>query len=367
MTTQPVPADVPRRPASFTRLDTMIVLGSALAALALTWIIFERLTLYSGALGFLLVSFALFAGIYWLVLRDVEDRIAATDRVMAVLVGSAAAVVLVALVSIVGLVVVKGLPGLRPSFFTETLEFVGPLDDASVGGLAHSIVGTLEQVAIAILLSVPLGITTAVFLNEVGGPLARPVRLFVDAMSGVPSIVAGLFIYAVWVVSLGRGFSGFAAGLALSVLMLPTVTRTAEEVLRLVPGGLREASLALGAAEWRTTWSVVLPTARSGLVTAAVLGVARAVGETAPLIMTSFGLSLFNADPFRGAQSSLPLAVFELVRSSASTQVQRAWTGALVLILTVLVLFVSARIIGSGRLRIPRLPRRPRAAEEEVT
>ena len=132
---------------------------------------------------------------------------------------------------IIGFIVVRGIGGITATFFTQDLATTGTLD--SGGGLAHALVGTLEQVAIAVVISVPLGVMTAVFLNEVKGPLVRPVRIFVDAMSGVPSIVAGLFIYAVWIVQFGHGFSGFAASLALAVLMLPTITRTAEEVLRL--------------------------------------------------------------------------------------------------------------------------------------
>jgi phosphate transport system permease protein len=173
--------------------------------------------------------------------------------------------------------------------------------------------------------------------------------MFVDAMSGVPSIVAGLFIYTVWLISLGNGGSGFAACLALSILMLPTVARTAEEVLRLVPGGLREASLAMGATEWRTVWSIVLPTARNGLITAVVLGIARVVGETAPLIMTSFGSTKLNANPFTGLQASLPLSVYQLLANPFAAQQQRAYAGAFVLVFLVLTLFTIARILGNRK------------------
>jgi len=179
------------------------------------------------------------------------------------------------------------------------------------------------------------------------------VRTIVNAMSGVPSIVAGLFIYAVWILQFHHTFSGFAASLALSILMLPTVTRTSEEVLRLVPDGLREASLALGAPEWRTTWSVVLPTARSGLITAVILGVARAVGETAPLIMTAFGSNSLNADAFSNPQQSLPLFVWQQYQLggglSGAGPLYRAWTGALVLIGLVLLLFSLARLVARSR------------------
>ncbi len=303
----------------------------------------------SGGLGFFLFWLVSFITIYWLLVRDAEGQLAAADKVASVIVGSAAVAVLAPLLLIVGFVVAKGAGALSTNFFTQTLETVGPLDDAAAGGAVHAIVGTLQQVGVAMLISVPLGIGAAVFLNEIGGPLARPVRLFVDAMSGVPSIVAGLFIYAVWIVQFDNGFSGLAAGFALSILMLPSVTRTAEEVLRLVPGGLREASLALGAPEWRTVWSVVMPTARAGLVTAVILGLARAVGETAPLIMTSFGSSVMNANPLSEPQESLPLFVFNQIRSPQAAQIDRAWTGALVLIALVVVLFVMARLVGGTR------------------
>jgi phosphate transport system permease protein len=219
---------------------------------------------------------------------------------------------------------------------------IGPSSPASQSGGLQAIVGTVEQVAIAMAISVPLGVLTAVYLNEVHGRLRRPVRIFVDAMSGVPSIVAGLFIYAVLVAGGGQ-FSGFAAAIALSILMLPTVTRTCEVVLRLVPDGLREASLAMGAPEWRTVWRVVLPTARSGIITAMILGVARVIGETAPLLMTSLGNPDLNLNPFRGPQASLPLASFKLFTSSQQADVARAWTFAAVLLILVLILFVLAR------------------------
>jgi phosphate transport system permease protein len=253
------------------------------------------------------------------------------------------------LVLVISFVAYKGFAVITPHFFTDTAEFCGQLDAATCGGVGHAIVGTVEQVGIAALISVPLAVMCAVFLNEIGGPLARPVRLFVDAMSGVPSIVAGLFIYAVWVVGLQRGFSGFAASLALAILMLPTITRTSEVVLRLVPDGLREGSLALGGTEWRTVWQVVLPTARSGLITAVILGVARAVGETAPLILTAFGASVMNANPLHDPQEALPQYVYTYIRQSnpGTGPYARAWAAAAVLSGLVLLLFTMARLFGS--------------------
>jgi len=332
---------------TWTPVDIGVVVGSAVSAMSFTWLLF-RLTPFKGAFGFLVISFAVFAFLYWMVERDLEGPVAAVDKLFTVLVGAGASVVLLPLGTIVVFVTLKGFKALRLGFFFHDLAKVGPLDPATAGGGMHAIVGTLEQVGIAVAISVPLAMMVAVFLNEVGGRLARPVRFIVNAMSGVPSIVAGLFIFSVWIVQLGNRFSGLAGALALSVLMLPTVTRTSEEMLRIVPDGLREASLALGAPEWRTVSGVVLPTARAGLLTAVILGVARAVGETAPLIMTAFGASILNLNPFKEAQASLPLTIYSLIRSPQQAQVDRAWTGAFVLIALVLVLFTAARIL-SGR------------------
>lgn len=332
----------------WTELDIAVLVGSAISGASVAWLLF-RVTPLSGAFGFIICSFVAGTFIYWLVVRDLEGSLAATDKAVTVLMGATGVVVLIPLVIIIVFVTVRGIGALRPGFFVNTLATVGPLDPATAGGGLHAIVGTFQQVGIAFFISVPLALMVAIFLNEVGGRFVRPVRFVVDAMSGVPSIVAGLFIYAVWIVQFGNEFSGLAGALALSVLMLPTVIRTSEEMLRIVPGGLREASLALGAPEWRTVFQVVLPTARAGLITAAILGVARAVGETAPLIMTTFGSSLLNVNPLVGPQSSLPLFSYALIRSPQQSQIDRAWTGALVLVAIVLVLFTLARILG-GRM-----------------
>lgn len=325
--------------------DISLLIGSAISAGALTWLSVVQLTTLRNIVGLWAIWYLLFLMVYRTVTYLHQGALAARDKMMTVIITSGALVVLTPLLFIISYVVTKGAPAINRDFFLQDLSLTGTLDTG--GGAAHAIVGTLQQIGIACLISVPLGVATAVFLNEVRGPLRRPVRLFVDAMSGVPSIVAGLFIFAVWIIQFGKNFSGFAAALAMSVLMLPSITRTSEEVLRLVPSGLREASLALGSTEWRTTWSVVLPTARAGLITSVVLGVARAVGETAPLIMTSFGNSAMNVNPFNGPQSSLPLYVYTLIRNPFEAQQSRAWGGALVLILLVLILFTTARIIGA--------------------
>jgi phosphate transport system permease protein len=192
---------------------------------------------------------------------------------------------------------------------------------------------------------VPIAVLTAVYLNEIKGRLAGPIRFIIDAMSGLPSIVAGLLVFAVWV--RGHGFSGISAAAALAILMLPTVTRTSEEILRTIPDSLREASLALGAPQWRVVVRVVLPTALAGLVTATILGIARAVGETAPMLLTAFGSSVTNTNALHGPQADLPLFVWALIRQPNKTQNNRAWTGALILVGLVLVLFAAARLIAN--------------------
>jgi phosphate transport system permease protein len=338
----------PIRPRSFHPDDLLVLVGAAVASFCLALLIYEGLIPDAGIAGFGFWWFLAFVTMYWLAVRRVEGRLIAKDRLWTVLIAAGGIATVVPLVAIITFVIIKGIGTITPHFFFQTAEFCGQLDGATCGGIGHAIVGTLEEVGIAVVIAVPLAMLCAVFLNEIGGPLRRPVRLIVDAMSGVPSIVAGLFIYAVWVVGSGHGFSGFGAALALSILMLPTITRTSEEVLRLVPGGLREGALALGASEWRTVWAVVLPTARSGLITAVILGIARAVGETAPLILTSFGSSVFNASPLSGPQEALPHYVYQYIRYNPGTgPYQRAWSAALVLIVLVLGLFTLARVIGA--------------------
>jgi phosphate transport system permease protein len=340
------PDESQTRPRQFHRRDWWVLLGCAGSSFALIYLVFFRLAPLSGVVGFALAWYAAFLVIYRLVVGELEGPRVGRDRVMAVVVVTSGALILTPLALLIGYVVVKGLPGLTWSFLTKDQTFGGPLDPYNAGGAAHAIVGTLEQVALAVLISVPLGILCAIYLNEIKGPLRRPVRIFVDAMSGVPTIIAGLFIYSTWLIGLGHGFSGFAAAMAISISMLPVITRTAEEVLRLVPDGLREASLALGTTEHRTVTGVVLPTARAGLITAVILGVARAVGETAPLIMTSFGSAVMNWNPFEGPQSSLPIYIFRNYSLGEGVPLQRAWTAALVLITLVLVLFTLARLLG---------------------
>jgi phosphate transport system permease protein len=270
--------------------------------------------------------------------RRVVNRLA--TALMALTVGLA----LLPLVSVLYFTIVKGLTRFGGYFLQHSMRGVGPLD--ATGGAYHAIIGTLEQVGIATLIAVPLGLLAAVYTVEYGrGPLASCIRFFTDVMTGVPSIVAGLFIYAFWVLALGQGFSGFAAALALTILMLPTIVRSAEEMLKLVPDALREAALALGVPRWRTILSIVLPTASAGIITGVMLGVARVAGETAPLLLTALNLDAINVDPFHGQQAALPTFIFSQAGAPQKVALDRAWAGALTLVLLILILNLIARAI----------------------
>jgi phosphate transport system permease protein len=245
----------------------------------------------------------------------------------------------------------RGISAIRHiNFFAQAMSVAGPTSALSVGGALNAILGTLEQIGLATLLSVPLAVAAAVFLTEVGGLLARPVRIIVEAMTALPDVIAGLFIYALFLITLGFHKSGLAAALALSVTMLPIVARASEVVLRLVPGTLREASYALGSSQWRTAWNVVLPTARSGLATAVVLGMARGIGETAPVLVVSGVTSEVNLNPLQGPQMSLPLYIWNYVHvvgsSVSPNYIIRGFGAAFALVLVVLLLFGIARRIG---------------------
>jgi phosphate transport system permease protein len=267
------------------------------------------------------------------------------DRIMraSLLVGTGIA--LVPLVLVIYYLLYKGLSSWSSSFFTTdpTGNFFG-----NPGGIRSAIFGTLEIVAVASLIAIPVGIAVALYLTEYGkdGRFASVVRYFVDVMTGVPSVVFGLFIYIVLVISHagGSGFAGWKGSLALALLMLPIVIRSAEVVLLLVPSSLREAALALGAPRWRIIWKVVLPTARSGLVTGSLLAVARGMGETAPLLFT-VSLATGLSGNLNGLMNSLPLEIYTDITNPRDAIVARAWGAALTLVALVLILNVFARLI----------------------
>jgi phosphate transport system permease protein len=278
--------------------------------------------------------------------RRREGARAATDRFVTCLVYGAFLLAMVPLVSLVWEVVSKGLVRLDAEFFNSSLlGIIGP-----GGGAYHAVLGTLIITAITAVLSVPVGLMTAIYLVEYGkGRLKKAITFLVDVMTGIPSIVAGLFAYALFVIFFGPGVRmGLAGAIALSVLMIPVVVRSAEEVLKLVPNELREASYALGVPKWRTIVKVVLPTALAGLGTGVTLAIARVIGETAPLLVTVGITNATNLNPFDGRMATLPVfAYYQLTQPGVPPEhgIDRAWTAALVLIVIVLLLNLIARLI----------------------
>ncbi len=333
------------------RLPGWAAPGIAAAALGLAWLLVEP----TGAGGPVLtgaVAAGLFTAGLVVAAHRVEGKRAARDRLATTLICGAFLLALAPLASVAIMLVVKGSQLLNADFLTHSMRNIGPRDPG--GGAYHAIIGTLEQAGIATLITVPLGIAAAIFIVEYGrGPLAHAIRFFVDVMTGVPSIVAGLFILAFWVKLVTPlyspdhrpHYSGFAAALALSVLMLPTVVRSTEEMLRLVPAALREGAYALGIAKWRTIVRIVLPTAGPGIVTGVMLAVARACGETAPVLLVAGGNPAINVDPFADNQSSLSLYVFEQAGKAQANAPGRAWAAALTLVVLVLALTVGAKLL----------------------
>lgn len=273
---------------------------------------------------------------------------AAKDVIASSIMMTGAIAVFIPVISIVLTTFVKGLPGISPSLFTNDMGEASFIDPVEMGGLLHAIVGTLFLILISVLISVPMGLLTALYLTEIRGPGSRFIQFMVQAMSGVPSVVAGLFIFSAVILTTPLDTSGFVASLALSILMIPTVTRASQEVLLLIPNDLREAGLAMGATQWRTVAMIVVPAAKSGLITASILGVARIAGETAPLIFTLGGADKLNTNPVYGIQSALPFYIWTGFRLGTPESVQRSWSGILVLLVIVLVLFTIARLVGSN-------------------
>lgn len=327
--------------------DKFDMIGGAVAGLSLTFLLFGWFTPLTSDVGFVVVAFLLFLGVYALLISYRSGWQDIKDRLMTVLLYSAGSLLVGTLLFVVTFTLFRGQEALSEfNFYFETMELAGPLDPLSMGGIFHAIMGTLMQIGMALIITIPLGIATAVFLNEIGGPFARFVRTISDAMTALPSIVAGLFVYAAIITLITHQRSGFAASMAITVMMLPIVIRASDVVLRLVPGNLREASLALGATRWQTVRRVVLPTARSGLVTAVILGTARGIGETSPVLLTSGVTAVLNLNPFSGPMISLPLQVFDFVKSPEPNMVARGFGTAAVLLLVVLTLFTAARIFG---------------------
>ncbi|MET7676247.1 phosphate ABC transporter permease PstA [Streptomyces seoulensis] len=302
----------------------------------------------------LIAALLFILGTYTVAAR-VEGRRQAKDRVATALVWVAFLLAVVPLVSLVWTTVSRGVKVLDGYFLSHSMGLVA--DSEPGGGIYHAILGSLEQVGLATAIGAPIGVLTAIYLVEYGrGRLALAVTFFVDVMTGIPSIVAGLFILSLMLILDLQPF-GFAGSLALAILMMPVVVRSTEEMLKLVPNELREASLALGIPKWRTILKVVLPTSLGGITTGVMLAVARIAGETAPVLLLVFGNPFINANPFEGAQASLPLYIYQQYAQSAGAGAayDRAWAASLTLIAFVMILNLVAR--GIARWKAPKTGR----------
>ena len=345
MSTATIPR--PSKPWGVNFKQTLPDLGVAVVTVLITFAIVAY-TPMKGKLAFVAVLFlvALAASAALSGIR--RDRKAALNSISTVMVYVAGMFVIFPLGSILYEIINRGIGGLSLGMFTTDMAITASDAPLNEGGLIHAVVGTLYIVLIASLISVPIGLLTALYLTEIRGRSAGAIRFFVQAMSGIPSIVAGLFIYAVWMIALGFPYSAFAGAMALAILMIPTVARTSEEVLKLIPSDLREAGLAMGGTQWRTVAMIVIPAAQSGLVTAVILGVARVAGETAPLLLTMGGADALNLNPFDGNSAAIPFYVWKNFQLGTETAVARAWSGVLVLMIIVLFFFALTRYL-SGR------------------
>jgi phosphate transport system permease protein len=323
-------------------------LAAAVAALGLTWVIYERVLPFTGVLGFWLSWYVTFLVIYAVMARLQWDLLEARDRLASVAFGTGGVLALLIVGMQVGYTLLRGSGAVgHVNFWTQPMSFAGPDSPMSIGGVLHAIVGSVEILAAATVVSVPLGVATAVFLSEIGGRLARVVRTIIEAMTALPDLIAGLFIYAFLVLTLGFPKSGFCAAMAIAVTMLPIVARASEIVLRLVPGALKEGSYALGSSQWRTVRTVVLPTARSGLATAVVLAMARGIGETAPVLLVSGYTKELNFNLFNGPMTSLPYFIYNSVHILGTPDyIERGFGAGFVLVVVVLALFAIARRLG---------------------
>ena len=313
------------------------VLGALFTALSTLLIV--AITPLKGKLGFSIVLIIMAIVISSLVSGIRRDKKAALNSTTTVLVYIASAFVIFRL----------GIGGLSFGIFTKDMSLSSADSPLTEGGLLHALIGTLYVVLLASVLSTPVGILAALYIVEVRGRFAGLVRFFIQAMSGIPSIVAGLFIYAIWMINLGNSYNAVAGAGALAILMIPTVARTSEEVLKLIPSDLREAGLALGATQWRTVAMIIIPAAKSGLVTAVILGIARVAGETAPLLLTIGGADAINLNPFSGNSSALPYYVWKNYSLGNPESISRAWLGVLVLMMVVFIFFSLARFFGRAK------------------
>jgi phosphate transport system permease protein len=338
----------PTKPWAKSARDRIRDLFFVLLSIAISFISVE-VTPLKGKLAYafiFFISYALITGLFAFITRGAP---AAKDAMIKSIVALGAALTVLPIASIIFTVLQKGLPGIHLSLFTTDMSLATPTDQIETGGLLHAITGTITLVLLALIMSVPIGILTALYLTEIKGKFAGPIRFLVQAMSGVPSIVAGLFILSAVLYPITKAYSGFMGALALTILMIPTIARTSEEVLLLIPNDLREAGTALGGTQWRTVAMIVLPAARSGLMTAVILGIARIAGETAPILLLTGGGDKVNPNAFSGPIGSLPYYIWKSFNAGSPEALTRAWAGLLVLMFLVLILFVAARALSTRK------------------
>jgi phosphate transport system permease protein len=345
-TTNP-PVIKPGRPWEPSAKERGLKFLNFLIALALS-VLLLFVTGLNGKLGWVIAFFFSFLTVSFIAEYRRAGRPAAQDSILTSISRFAIFLAIIPIVSILATVISKGWRGLHFGLFTQDMSEATVNDPIQNGGMLAAITGTTIMVGIALIISLPISILTALYLTEIKGKFARPIRFLVQAMSGVPSIVAGLFILSSIVYPLTGERNGLMGAMALAILMIPTVARTAEEVLLLIPNDLREAGLALGATQWRTVAMVVVPAVKSGLITAVILGIARVIGETAPIILVSGGGEATNLNPFSGPMGSIPYYVWKaFLLGGTPESTQRTWAGLLVLLIWVLLLFTMARYISS--------------------
>ena len=308
-----------------------------------------KFTPLSGKLGFFVVFVPTITVAEYVLMRLKADKKAAQDVLVSSIMWTAAFLVFLPVMSILVTTVVRGSHGLKANLFTDTMKITSYSDPLTQGGLLHALIGTVYLILFSILISVPLGLLTALYITEIRGRGSGFIQFIVQAMSGVPSVIAGLFIFSSIILATPLKASSIVGSLALSILMVPTVTRASQEVLALIPNDLREAGLALGATQWKTVAMVVVPAAKSGLITAMILGVARIAGETAPLLFVLGGTDALNLNPFKDFNSGLPLYIWKGILIGEPEAVNRAWSGILILLALVLIFFSLARILGPKR------------------
>jgi phosphate transport system permease protein len=343
-----IAAPKPSKPWVATPMQRLITAGIYLAAALVSYLL-VAVTPMKGKLAYFVIFF--FASlIIDFVLSYLQRGLAsAKDAVARGFVSVGMTLAVLPIFSILFEVIKRGYKGLSFGLFTHDMSLTSVNDPLGNGGLIHAISGTIIMVVMALIVAMPIGILTAVYLTEIRGKFSAPIKFLVQAMSGVPSIVAGLFILSAYVYPITGSLSGFAGSLALMILMIPTIARTSEEVLLLIPNDLREAGVALGGTQWRTVALVVVPAAKSGLVTALILGIARVAGETAPLVLLTGGGEKVNPNPFSGPMGSLPMYIWKCFGQGTEQSIARAWSGILVLLVIVLALFTMARFLSERK------------------